>query len=210
MKGKTENLTHYRQELKERILTVAMQMFRQQGIRAVKMDDIAKKLTISKRTLYEIYANKEELLLEGVKMRQQKNESVWQKVAENGNVMDVLLTFYHQQMNDLKGVSPLFFSDIQRFPKIINHLENLHERHNEQNLQFFQWGVKDGYFRKDVDFTLVSAFASGSLRRAMQSELYKRYDSGYIFRNVILLFMRGFCTEKGLAIIENLLEDNHD
>ena len=44
----------------------------------------------------------------------------------------------------------------------------------------------------------------------MQSELYKRYDSGYIFRNVILLFMRGLCTEKGLAIIENLLEDNHD
>ena len=38
--------------------------FAEKGIRAVKMDDIARMLTISKRTLYEIYPNKEELLLE--------------------------------------------------------------------------------------------------------------------------------------------------
>lgn len=39
-------------------------MFYQHGIRKVKMDDIAKRLRISKRTVYEIYADKEDLLLE--------------------------------------------------------------------------------------------------------------------------------------------------
>lgn len=61
---RTRATTEYRKELKGKILEVALCEFKQKGIRAVKMDDIARMLTISKRTLYEIYPNKEELLLE--------------------------------------------------------------------------------------------------------------------------------------------------
>ena len=56
----------YRKELKSRILHTSMHEFKQKGIRSVRMDDIANSLGISKRTLYEIYANKEELLLAGI------------------------------------------------------------------------------------------------------------------------------------------------
>ena len=48
---KTITPTKYRQELKERILKTAMAEFKQRGVKAVKMDDIANKLSISKRTL---------------------------------------------------------------------------------------------------------------------------------------------------------------
>ena len=58
--------SNYRRDLKERILTVAMQAFKLRGIRNVRMDDIATTLGISKRTIYEIYSNKEELLLDGI------------------------------------------------------------------------------------------------------------------------------------------------
>lgn len=51
----------YRSDLKEKILEAATPMFYQHGIRKVKMDDIAKRLRISKRTVYEIYADKEDL-----------------------------------------------------------------------------------------------------------------------------------------------------
>lgn len=61
-----KELNSYRQELRPRILETAMTLFRKHGIRQVKMDDIAATLGISKRTLYELYANKEKLLLEGV------------------------------------------------------------------------------------------------------------------------------------------------
>ena len=58
--------TEYRQTLRYKILDVAMAAFHENGIVAVSMDSIARKLAISKRTLYELYANKEELLLEGM------------------------------------------------------------------------------------------------------------------------------------------------
>ena len=56
--SETKNISAYRQSLRDRILEVAMQAFREKGIKAVKMDDIAASLTISKRTLYEVYENK--------------------------------------------------------------------------------------------------------------------------------------------------------
>ena len=56
--------TNYRMELPAKIMHVAMREFRRCGVKAVKMDDIASRLSISKRTLYEIFSNKEELLLD--------------------------------------------------------------------------------------------------------------------------------------------------
>lgn len=53
-------MTVYRENLKIKILDTSMQLFKQKGIRAVKMDDIANDMGISKRTLYEIYSNKED------------------------------------------------------------------------------------------------------------------------------------------------------
>ena len=62
-----KTITEYKKGLREVILNTAMKAFAEKGIRAVKMDDIAESLTISKRTMYELYATKEELIYEGVK-----------------------------------------------------------------------------------------------------------------------------------------------
>ena len=51
-----------------------MTLFMADGVRAVKMDDIAAHLGISKRTLYELYSNKEQLLLEGFRFYDDENE----------------------------------------------------------------------------------------------------------------------------------------
>ena len=51
-----------RTELKKRIVETAMQAFKSHGIKIITMDDIAVSLVISKRTLYEVFANKEILL----------------------------------------------------------------------------------------------------------------------------------------------------
>ena len=113
--------SEYRKELKGKILTVAMNEFKQHGIKAVKMDDIAHCLGISKRTLYEIYSNKEELLLEGIKKDHEKKAVQMREYAFEGhhNVMDILIRFYHMQTETLAGIPPQFFTDMQRFPSVV-------------------------------------------------------------------------------------------
>ena len=66
--------TSYRTALKDKILESAMLLFAQQGIRAVKMDDIATSLAISKRTLYELFDDKETLLAVGLQKYQRLHQ----------------------------------------------------------------------------------------------------------------------------------------
>lgn len=85
-------LSSYRKDLKERILVTSMRAFKERGIRSVRMDDIATTLGISKRTIYEIYSNKEELLLDGI-MREdkaRKRDSQLYAQDKNHTVMDII------------------------------------------------------------------------------------------------------------------------
>ena len=87
-----KNSTAYKIALKEKILEHAMTMFINHGIRAVKMDDIANDLQISKRTLYELYINKEELLYEGIKVSMTRRaEELSKMVSGLDNVMDIII-----------------------------------------------------------------------------------------------------------------------
>ena len=108
---KTNYPTAYRQELHERILKASMEEFCKKGIKAVKMDDIASTLAISKRTLYEIYANKETLLLEGIKHKEQQADMHMAEFAakDNHNVIEILIEFLNMHIQSSTAINPAFF-----------------------------------------------------------------------------------------------------
>lgn len=206
---KTNRPTEYRKELKGRILDVAMNMFRQHGIRAVKMDDIATSLTISKRTLYEIFPNKEDLLLEGIRLRKAEGERYMQEFMEQGphTTMDYLMELYRKRMEELSSTPSVFLTDISRYPRVLEYLRNNHVSRQEKALKFFQQGIAEGYFRDDVDYKLIVRLGESILRNALLQDLYEEYDLRYFFRNIIFLFLRGFCTTKGLEIVDEILKN---
>lgn len=207
---KLNHPTEYRKELRGRILEVAMQDFIQRGIRAVKMDDIAGSLGISKRTLYEIFPNKESLLLEGIRLKHAMGEEEMAKyVTEKApNTMDIIMKFYHMQMEELSSLPLTFITDISRYPLVTEFLRKKHKKSEENANRFFQRGVKEGYFRSDVDYELISRLGEGMTQNAIARQLYFQYEPKYIFRNIIFLFLRGFCTQKGLEYIDNTLIEN--
>lgn len=207
---KLNHPTEYRKELRGRILEVAMQDFIQRGIRAVKMDDIAGSLGISKRTLYEIFPNKESLLLEGIRLKQAMGEEEMAKYVteKNPNTMDIIMKFYHMQMEELSSLPLTFITDISRYPLVTEFLRKKHQKSEENANRFFQRGVKEGYFRSDVDYELISRLGEGMTQNAIARQLYFQYEPQYIFRNIIFLFLRGFCTQKGLEYIDNTLIEN--
>lgn len=84
-----------RVELKERIIERAMQAFKTHGIKCITMDDIAASMGISKRTLYEVFANKEMLLEDCIrKERQETNEYIRTILGQSAHVLEVLLKLY--------------------------------------------------------------------------------------------------------------------
>lgn len=191
-------MTPYRQSLKERILDTAMQQFARRGIRAVRMDDLAQALGISKRTLYEIYSNKEDLLFEGVKkyhaLRVEEHKRI---VAGAGNVMDILLMLYRHSVAELKQVVPSFYSDMERYPKVMAFLQSEQKQRFGERRAFLERGVEEGYFRNDINLDLALHFFEVIGFHALREKYFTQYSIDDIYNSVVFLSLRGLCTEKG-------------
>lgn len=196
--------TAYRQQLRKRILDVAAQEFRTKGIKSVKMDDIANLLSISKRTLYEIYDNKEQLLMESVREEFQDFDRSMQEVCDNPdlNVIDVVIEFYKLKIRSMSMVVPTYYYDLQKYPDILDWLNSQRSQRQSESTKFYERGISEGLFRSDVNYDLISDVSNGVMDYVMEQQLYTRYPLTEIFRNVVLLYIRGFCTVKGVEELQ--------
>lgn len=194
-------------ELRDKILETAMHEFFDKGIRAVKMDDIAKRFTISKRTLYEMYPNKEALLVEGLRRyNEQRNEYMQKFVTTRGlGVMDILIEFYQIQLKSLGNISPMFFTDMKKYKKAEQYVKEKRLLQQQYVLEFFKVGVEQGYFRKDIDYNIISVIGFSAMEVVVGNAEIAKKGMRYIFNNLVCLFIRGFCTQKGISLIDKKL-----
>lgn len=200
------NISEYRVALKGKILDKALELFFAKGIRAVKMDDIARSLSISKRTLYELYDNKEILLFECLKKNKEiKDQEIMERLNQCSNVMDILLETYRMYVDEFRRMSPVFFSEISRYPQVIDFIEKKREHDHDQFIQFIERGIGEGFFRKDVNYELVVMVQDSIRRTIIESDLYNKYGIDELFFNLIFVTFRGVCTQKGVEVLDKYL-----
>ena len=201
--SETRTIQPHRQRLRERIIDTSMREFALHGIRAVKMDDIARQLTISKRTLYELYENKEELLCEVVRAYHSRQEEHALALMANGkNVMDIVLESYRQRVEELRGTSPLFYDDLKKYPRVLQMLEELKERNRQRFTDFLKRGIDEGYFRGDLNYDIVPRLFDAIGHYIMSQQLYYHYDMEQIFKSLVFTSLRGICTTMGAKALD--------
>lgn len=203
---KNTTTTEYKKALRQRIIDAAMQCFMQKGIKAVRMDDIANELSISKRTLYEIFQNKEDLLFEGVKnATEQQSQSMLVYSQQHNDVMQIILHFYVLKIRELDTVNPLFFTEINKYDKVRNYLQEQHEEQRKNTNKFFLRGVEEGYFLPQLNYDIVTRLGDASMDYVMSTKMYKEYSLQELFKNFVSVLLRGYCTEKGQRLLEKSL-----
>ena len=196
-------MSEYRIALKEKILQTAMDEFRSKGIKAVKMDDIAAKLSISKRTLYELYANKEDLLLEGTKKSfEEKRRECQQQATENISVMDVLIQELRTKMDEFRITNPLFYSDIEHYPRLLDFLRQEKNANHTLLVQFLHRGEEEGYFCKGLDYDFIADLMDEQSSLIMSQKMYKNRPMSEVMFNALHMTVRGLCTAKGMEVID--------
>lgn len=195
--------TAYRLSLSKQIISTATAAFTSRGIKSVKMDDIANELTISKRTLYEIFANKEQLLLECVKqMHKEFKDRMDKFVSDDTSVIAIIIESNRYQMVRLNSISPKYYSDLHKYASVIKWIDESHKKEEKKTLAFFKRGVDEGYFRKDLDYSLINKMSNGIVDYIMENQLFKDYTMKQILHNIIMLSVRGLCTLKGVEALE--------
>lgn len=207
--NKSTSPQSYRQELKSRILDVAMSEFWSKGVKAVKMDDIASLLTISKRTLYEIYENKEVLLLEVLQLsREQKHEHMTKFAESTGNnVMDIIFELYNMHAEACKKINPCFYDELKKYPKVTEYLMKAGDKDEEFAQAYFQRGIDQGYFRPELDYKAISRMMRLCVKNAIDGKDRYPIDNDFVFLNIIFVFFRGFCTMKGIEEMRKKKEE---
>lgn len=202
-----KNISDYRRALKDRILEHAMHEFAYRGIKSVKMDDIAQGLCISKRTMYEIYQNKECLLFEGIKRAKEKNEKEMEDIiAQSANVIELVIAIYRKRVEEFKDTCPQFYLDLEKYPSIITYLNQFHSKKHNVFMAFLERGVQEGYFLSDVNIELFAELFDAIIDNIVKRQLYLHYPIEQIFKSQLLVVFRGFCTVEGIKILDRCLE----
>lgn len=191
--------TSYKKQLIPAIVDEACRMFLLHGIRAVKMDDISCTLHISKRTLYEIYSNKEALLQAVVrKIMNERRDKILAFMESSDNVMDILIEVLRLQVEAAAKNNPAFYRELRKYPQADQLLKDHFEAQKAYSMEFFAKGVSEGYFISGVDFTLITVILRDIVDNVLTSEKYKDITYQQLLRNYLYVTIRGFCTTKGI------------
>ena len=200
-----------KQQLKEKVAQVAAVAFMQKGIKNVKMDDVAAELGISKRTLYELFSDKEELLLDVVKLHRKEMKNYMISVAEKAeNVLEIIMSFYIRTTEDFQTTNILFFEEIKKYPQVTKFLEDGRKENAVSAVAFYKKGVEQGIFREDVNYEIVQEMIHGQMDMLMHNDIQKTYSMVEIFKTVVFMHLRGITTEKGLSIVDEFLEQMNE
>ena len=197
--------TPYRQALRDKILETAMNAFYLNGIRAVKMDDIARKMGISKRTLYEIYDDKEELLYQGVKNYDRERQEHLKSFSTHHHVIDIIMEAYRIKAEDIRKRSPQFFEDVLRYPKVEEYIKIRQEEGRQKFHAFMQRGVSEGFFRKEMNYEIIAQLFDAIGRHMTENKLIRQFSMEELFVNLFLVALRGICTPRGIEAIDQAL-----
>lgn len=203
-KGNTE----YRQSLRQKILETAMSLFVKHGIKKVKMDDVAAALTISKRTLYEVFTDKENLLLSGLKMSRERSEKRMSKIVEeNDNVMEIIIKVFKQQLEELRDIDPRFVADLARYPQVNEFFAQEHEHTKELTRRFIKRGIDEGYFLPKLNINLLLDLWGAHRDIVIQQQLYHGNSMESLYVHLSIISLRGICTQRGIAKLDKMMDE---
>lgn len=193
-------------DYKQKIIEAAALMFRTYGIRAVTMDMLANELGISKRTIYEKFRDKDELLAGVLKWMAIKQKEVAVKVfGESENVIAAIFRLFDMMCEHFRNMSPAFRLDMEKYYN--NIVKNLFESdelpYTSNNIEMLKRGIKEGIFRKDIDIDITNQCLNDMLRMPGEKDIYRSENNSNrnVFRDFYVNYLRGISTPKGLELI---------
>ncbi len=194
-------------EVKERILVKAHELFNRYGIRSVSMDDIAAQLGMSKKTLYQYYVDKDELVktvFTGVMEANKEQCGQCQANGENA-IHEVFLSFdMLQEM--LSNMNPSILFDMQKYHP--SAFKNFQDYRNNFLYKLIRKNLEDGIaqelYRDDIDVEILTRYRLFSIMLSFDSEVFPSNKSQlvYIEQQLLEHFLWGLATAKGQKLIQ--------
>lgn len=201
-------------EIRNRILSGANDLFMRYGVKSVTMDDIASQLSVSKKTIYSNFKDKDDLV-NNVCFTHMESEKI--EVAEiessSANTVEELykLTIYLRKM--FQDMNPAVLFDIKKYhPQAFKIYED-HKEFCTKNVvaKNLKKGIEEGYFRENIDPDVLAIMRIHQMEWAFDRSYFSQlenYDFTHIQLQLFEHFVRGVMTPKGIELYNHYISEN--
>jgi TetR/AcrR family transcriptional regulator, cholesterol catabolism regulator len=189
-------------DTRARILEVATEQFSRFGVRTVTMEDIARQIGVSKKTIYQEFEDKRDLVLavfnQILELDRQKLTFILE--TEDG-VIEHLVHTSRMMRERLNSINPMVIMEIQKyFPEAWKMFEDFKETVIQKDLvNVLERGKSLGYFRSEIDSQILAKVRIKQITEAFDPANFTRPDFNFVEEQVVLMdhFLHGIFTDKG-------------
>jgi AcrR family transcriptional regulator len=190
-------------EIRRRIVAAALERFMTAGFSVVTMDDIARELGMSKKTLYEFFPGKLELLRETTRYKHSEYEREFEAIeAEKLDFFERARKTFAYVSRLYSRLTPAYMTDIRRYAPDVwaENQKFRRDRVGRRMLDLFEYGVAQGVLRKDLDReALVRLYLT--MTNALLNPEMSGWEPGEpiapLFDTFIRVYFEGLITESG-------------
>ena len=194
-------------EVKDRILQKTQELFNRYGIRSVSMDDIATQVGISKKTVYQYYADKDELveavfdvMVEGPRA----SCELCSNEAENP-IHEVFLIFDHTQ-HIFSTINPSLLFDMEKYhPRAYKKFQEFKNGFLYRNIKSnLEKGVEEEWYRSDIDTDVLTRLRLHTTMLSFNTDVFPNNRTAllHIETQLIEHFLYGLATPRGQKLID--------
>jgi len=196
---------------KEQIIMQVFELFMRYGIKSMSMDDIAIHMGMSKKTLYQYFESKDNLvnavLEKHLEMDQCKVKSL---ISSKNNAIDDLMHIATTVNDTLKQINPSIHYDLEKYhpqawKKFEDYKRNFIQKIIKQNILK---GIKEELYRSDINVDIVSALYVSKADIVFDASVFPpdKYAFNQVYLEMMKQHIRGIATSKGLKYFEKKLK----
>jgi TetR/AcrR family transcriptional regulator, cholesterol catabolism regulator len=199
----------------ERIILGGEELFLKAGIKSVTMDDIAKHLGMSKKTIYQFFKDKNDLVIALVKKKLQDDEDqMCAIISKSGNVIEEMINMMKCSEEIFSRINPIVIHDLQKYHSeawkqfqdfkadvLIHTLEELLSK-----------GIKQGYIRPQIDVKIIARMRVSQVEMGFNTSLFpvSEFNTWKVQQQFLEHFNYGICTLKGYKLLNQYKNINEE
>ncbi len=193
----------------EEIFNKVLELYKKYGIKSVTMDDVARELGVSKKTLYTVVKDKRELVEKVVNHEFDNVKHCYKDVYRKKgiNAIEQLIEVNIFMRNQLKYYSPSFDYDLKKYYPHLYHkmTEKRQEEMYSSVLENMKKGKAEGIYRKGLKEEIIAKLYVTRIVHAHESEIISIEDfiAPDAYREYFEYHIRGIANEKGIKILES-------
>jgi AcrR family transcriptional regulator len=201
-------------EVKDRILAKAADLFMRYGIKSITMDEIASTLGISKKTIYQFFTDKDDLVFAviGQEINENEMECVqFREEAENA-VHEIFLAV--EDLDELlRSTNPLVLYDLEKYhPRAFQKIKDFkYQFLQKATVENLRRGIEEGCYRSDLHKDIVAKSRIEAAFLVFNPDLFphSKYSMAEVNYELAILFLHGVVTEKGKQLIEQYTNERN-